>query len=272
MRQYCIYIILIILGLYWNALFLVQINDKTFFAASIQDICYFIKSSPDTPEFTVLRQVKLNQFSSEVIDYTLENCNTSRYPIYNKYTSLKRPIVGDHIHLSMVLSVNNKIYNFHDRNMSQPIPYEVAGTCPNPGTHAYEKRWYHTGVHTHCDGNIVHVHPWSAPKQLRVEGRSVTLKMWFESVGIEVSPDRSGLKLPNTDTYIQDWQMEYYINVGDDLPAFTTKTVEVIMNLWLVDHHGSILLWSGGDKPGRDYSVLNYKSHPTNYPKRNIFN
>ena len=268
MKQYCVYALLLILLLYWNALFLVQINDKTYFASSIQDVCYFIKAYHETPEFTVLRQVKRNQFSSEVIDYTLQNCNASQYPIYNKYSMIKRPVVGDHIHLSMVLSVNNKIYNFHDRNMSQPIPYEVEGTCPNPGTHAYEKRWYHTGVHTHCDGNIVHVHPWSAPKQLRVEGRDVTLKMWFESVGIEVSPDRTGLKLPNTENYITDWNMEYYVNVGDDSPDFTTNVVEAIANLWLVDHHGSILLWSGGEKPDKDYRVLDYKSHPTNYPKR----
>jgi hypothetical protein len=273
MKRYCVYVFLLTIFLYWNALFFVQINDKTYFASSIQDICYFIKVSPDTPEFTVLRQVKYNQFSSEVIDHTLQNCNASRYPIYNKYSLVKRPVVGDHIHLSMVLSVNNHVYNFHDRNMSQPIPYEVDNypvTCPNPGSFSYEKRWYHTGVHTHCDGNIVHVHPWSAPKQLRVEGRSVILKMWFESVGIEVSPDKTGLKLPNTDTYIKDWNMEYYVNVQDDMPAFATKDVETISNLWLVDHHGAILLWSGGVKPDKDYKVLKYKSHPTNYPKRII--
>ena len=64
--------------------------------------------------------------------------------------------------------------------------------------------------------------------------------------------------------------MEYYVNVNDDLPSFTTSTVETISNLWLVDHHGSILLWSGGNKPDKDYRVLKYKSHPTNYPKRII--
>ena len=142
-------------------------------------------------------------------------------------------------------------------------------TCPSPGDFAYEKRWYHNGVHTHCDG-IIHVHPWSAPAQLRVEGRKIRLKLWFESVGIEVSPDNQGLKLPGQDEYIYDRNMEYYLDVTDDFPVFRSNTVEEIINLWLVDHHGEILLWQGGDKPKKDYRVVEYKSHPINYPKRYI--
>ena len=62
--------------------------------------------------------------------------------------------------------------------------------------------------------------------------------------------------------------MEYYVNVMDDDPHFQTTSVEEIVNLWLVDHHGEILLWQGGDKPEKDYRVLKYKKHPDNYPRR----
>ncbi len=52
------------------------------------------------------------------------------------------------------------------------------------------------------------------------EGRKVRLKMWFESVGIEVSTDRMGLKLPGQDTYLYDWKMEYYVHVNDFKASF----------------------------------------------------
>jgi len=64
--------------------------------------------------------------------------------------------------------------------------------------------------------------------------------------------------------------MEYYIDVRDDKPSFQSRSVEEIMNFWLVDHHGEILLWHRSIKPEKDFRVLNYTSHPINYPKRYI--
>lgn len=266
-KIFCLYIVSFSFLLYWCAILFAQVNDKSYFVTQYMSACYFL-TMDDFPEMSVMRRRILNGFTYREEVYNTSNCNKA--PAMGIWEKKRRPIVGDHIHLGMVLSVNNHVYNFHDRNMSQPIAYEVdnSATCPNPGTYAYEKRWYHTGIHTHCDGNIIHVHPWSAPSELRVEGRDVRLKLWFESVGIEVSPDKTALKLPGQTDYIREWKMEYYANVNEDLPMFHTQHIQEIINLWLVDHHGEILLWSGGDKPEKDFRVLEYKSHPINYPKR----
>ena len=76
------------------------------------------------------------------------------------------------------------------KNLNHPI-------LVYPPKYAYTKQWFHSGVHTHCD-NIIHVHPWSAPRELRVEGKSVTLGTWFESVGIAVSSLENKLRMPNS--------------------------------------------------------------------------
>jgi galactose-1-phosphate uridylyltransferase len=76
------------------------------------------------------------------------------------------------------------------------------------------------------------------------------------------------LKLPGQDTYLYDWNMEYYVNVNDQKASFRTSSVEEMVNLWLVDHHGEIILWNGGSRPEKDYRVVAYKKHPSNYPKR----
>lgn len=264
----CIYFTTLLVILYWNTILIATVGQTPYYLTSYFDVCYLLHQQ-QYPHFSVLRRDHTNQFSKTVEQVTLRNCDT--HVVAGEWSLVRRPIVGDHIHLQMVLSVDNKIYNFHDRNMSQRIPYEVDNypvTCPNPMTFSYEKRWYHTGVHTHCDGNIVHVHPWSAPNQLRVEGRDVKLKLWFESVGIEVATNQSALKLPGAEYYRSDWHMEYYVHANDEDPEFVTDNVEEIANLWLVDHHGEILLWSGGKKPEKDFTVLNYASHPEDYPVR----
>lgn len=264
----CIYFVGCIALLYWNAVILVQVGTKHLYVSVYTGVCYILNIQ-DIPVFSVLRRTEHNDFTSIDKDYTLTNCKNTFAG--GEWELIERPIVGDHIHIGMVMSVNSHVFNFHDRNMSQPIPYEedkYPVTCANPGEFAYEKRWYHTGVHTHCDGNIVHVHPWSSPNELRVEGRRVKLKLWFESVGIEVSPDKNGLKLPGSDTYLKNWNMMYYENASDKNPLFVTKSVEEMKNLWLVDHHALIVMWSGGDPAKKDLRVLDYESHPYNYPKR----
>ena len=167
MKHLCIYITLLIALLYWNVLFFVQINDRTFVASYIHDVCFFLSISPDTPEFSVLRETVMNPFTYQIHEYTIKNCNVSTS---GTYTLVKRPVIGDHIHLGMSLSVNDHLFNFHDRYSLQPIPYEMDKypvTCADKRYYSYEKVWLHNGAHTHCDGNIVHVHPWSAPDGYR---------------------------------------------------------------------------------------------------------
>ena len=267
----CLFFFLFLVILYWNTILIATVNHKPYYVTSFFDTCYLLQLQ-DYPDLSVLRRKKFNHFTTTIEEVTAKTC--ANHQAYGTWTVKQRPLIGDHIHLQMVLSVNNYVYNFHDRNMSEPIPYEVDKypvTCSTPMDFSYEKRWYHTGVHTHCDGNIVHVHPWSAPNQLRVEGFDVKLKLWFESVGIEVATNRSALKLPHAKHYRSDWTMEYYVHVNDENPSFVTTNVEEMINLWLVDHHGGILLWSGGEKPEMEYTVLNYPSHPVDYPQRRQF-
>ena len=244
----------------------IQVSDRKYFTSYFYTPCFLIHQQK-VPSFTVLTYMAQDDFTYVQYNINLSNCDATS--LMHDWSMRERPLIGDHIHIGMVLSVSGEVMNFHDRNMSEPIPYEDNNkTCSSPKQYAYEKRWYHNGVHTHCDGNIIHVHPWSAPEELRVEGREVRLKMWFESVGMEVSPNKQGLRLPGQQDYIYEWEMEYYVHVNDPTPMYRSKSVEEIINFWLVDHHGEFLLWSGQRKPEKDYQVLEYKSHPVNYPKR----
>ena len=224
------------------------------------------------PNFALAAQKDESPFTFKIFKVTNENCND--YGIQGKWTIKYRPIVGDHIHLGISIRENNVDLTLRDRKLVENIPYEdfkPSDTCIHPPKYAYTKQWFHSGVHTHCD-NIIHVHPWSAPRELRVEGKSVTLGTWFESVGIAVSSLENKLRMPNS-TY-REWTLEYYINVQDKYASYTTTYVEEMVNLWLVDHHGYIKLY---DKysiaPPRDTRVAGYKSVSKvgeTYPRRRI--
>lgn len=266
-----IYFGVLVTVLYWNTILLSTVHTKQYYVNYFRTTCFLLQQER-FPQFAVLRRREDNEFTHTINEVMLPRCMDNHSNGY--WDMVHRPIVGDHIHLQMVLSVDDVVTNYHDRAMSQKIPYEVDNypvTCPNPMNFSYEKRWYHTGVHTHCDNNIIHVHPWSAPNQLRVEGRDVKLKLWFESVGIEVATNKTALKLPDEHFYRTDWHMEYYIHVNDQLPSYVTTNVESMSNLWLVDHHGEILLWSGGHRPKKEYRVLDYKCHPKDYPARSRY-
>ena len=162
--------------------------------------CYFL-TMDDFPEMSVIRRKILNDFTYHEEVYNTTNCKQA--PATGTWEKKRRPIVGDHIHLGMVLSVNSHVYNFHDRNMSQPIAYEDDNypvTCPirvsfltrNGGITLVYTRIAMETSYTSTRGPL--------PVELRVEGRDVRLKLWFESVGIEVSPDKTALKLPGKST------------------------------------------------------------------------
>ena len=262
MRSFAVYLIGIVVILGYNLIILTRLNGAPRLTTLASNACTLL----DGP-FSLLRKHAQTDFSSTYKLYDHRNCHD--ISAVGDFELVYRPVVGDHIHLGMVLSDEGRLHVLHDRNMSHRVSYEddkYPISCPHPGSFAYEKRWYHTGVHTHCDG-IVHVHPWSAPAQLRPEGRSVRLKLWFESVGIEVATNKSALKLPGAEHYLSGWRMEYYIHVNDRRPAFETDDILAMSNLWLVDHRALILLWRGS-RPPRDFKVLGYPVHPADYPTR----
>ena len=182
------YITTLVLVLYWNTILYATVDNHQYHVNYFISACYLLQQDM-LPQFAVLRRHLTTPFSHTVNEVTLPDCQSRQS--FGSWTMAHRPVVGDHIHLQMVLSVNNQLMNFHDRNMSQKIAYEVDNypvTCPNPMDFSYEKRWYHTGVHTHCDGNIVHVHPWSAPNQLQEKFEAVMSKKRPAPTQVAVAP------------------------------------------------------------------------------------
>jgi hypothetical protein len=270
-KQFCFTFTLLFCVLYYITLIVVQVNDKSILVHPFSSACQ-IFSQTDQPSFAIAARTDASPFSFRT--YKLTNKNCEDITVYGKWFVKYRPVVGDHIHVGISIREEGEDLTLRDRKLVEPIPYEEykpSDTCVHPPKYAYTKQWFHSGVHTHCD-NIIHVHPWSAPRELRVEGKSVVLGTWFESVGISVDPEESMLRMPNS-TYKQ-WTMEYYINVQDYYPSFTTTSVEAMVNLWLVDHHGYIKLYdSTSVAPPKDLKVLQYESVSrigSKYPKRRI--
>lgn len=265
--KYFIILLTFILTLFafltWNSYIYANIDSKHYYLWNYYTLCDFFHAS-STPTFTVLKKEMESDYGRFYKTYTMQNCNASAA---GAWIQSYRPLVGDHIHLGYRIVYNGNDVVVRDHNLTQPIPYEDhPASCPNPPPYAYVKQYFHTGVHTHCDG-IIHVHPWSAPKDLRKEGKEVTLGLWFESVGISVSSHHAGFRIPGETEYVP-LQMAYYVNVTDSKPAIVTSDFDIIRSLWLVDHHGGVVLWNKGQMPKIDTKVLSYESHPINYPKR----
>jgi len=262
--------IIIFFTLYYSTIILVQVDTKTMYTGLFGTTCDIIRSVAD-PEFAVAIRKEESPFTFRTTKITLNTCSYS-FRTTEKWKIKYRPLVGDHIHIGIAVQLGGHLITLHDRNMTEPVEYEdfhPVDSCINPPKHAYIKKWYHTGVHTHCD-NIVHVHPWSAPRRLRVEGKDVTLKMWFESVGIEVGSIENKLRIPGN-PYYDNWILEYYVHVNDEYPVLKTNSVEEMTNVWLVDHHAFIKLYRKNENvPEKDFSVLKFysKSKIGKYPKR----
>ena len=252
--------------LYYITIVAVQIDQRIIFSHLYSDSCNVLRQA-DQPNLAIATRIEEGQFTFNTRRMTLSTCNYM--VMYKTKWSLQyRPIVGDHLHIGIAISIDGKELTMRDRNLTEPIPYEdFPATCSNPPEYAYIKQWYHTGVHTHCD-NIIHIHPWSAPRKLRVTGKEVTLGTWFESVGISVIDDK--LRIPGYD-YTTDWILDYYLNVTDKHPTFRIRNTEQIENLWLVDHHAFIKLYKGV-APDKNMKVLNFysKSRVGDYPSRYI--
>ena len=230
-------------------------------------------------KFSVARLHTETPFSTSYVDYFPDNCSFFRAPFTwsnNKWSLLSRPIVGDHIHLLYKIYLDGSPVIFHDRNLTEKVPYEeMPHGCPSTVDYAYKKAWYHTGVHSHCDrspsnGGVIHVHPWSAPKQLRVEGRDVNLGMFFESVGIERSTKNKGFLMNGK---YRKLKLAYYTNANDETYSFLTHDEHEIMNLWLVDCHGAVLMWDEDSNmpeiTNEDRVYINkFGCHPNTYPVR----
>lgn len=255
--------------LYYLTIIAVQVDYDTYFTSVYGDACNILRRA-SVPSFAVAEMKKESPFTFNTYKMTFYNCNY-RYMYGGKWTLKYRPIVGDHLHIGIAIKINGELLTMRDRNLTEPIPYEdFHATCDHPPKYAYIKQWYHTGVHTHCD-NIVHIHPWSAPRQLRVTGKDVTLGMWFESVGIEVGSTTNSLTIPGYDS-ANDWILQYFVNVTDTDPLLQTSSVEEMENLWLVDHHAFIKLFRGNEiPPKKNMKVLRYYSKsklPGGYPSR----
>lgn len=230
-------------------------------------------------KFQVARLHQETPFSTSYVDYFPENCSLFNPPFTwpnSKWSLLSRPIVGDHIHLLYKIYLDGSPVIFHDRNLTEKVPYEtIPDRCPSAVEYAYKKAWYHTGVHSHCDrspsnGGVIHVHPWSAPNQLRVEGRDVNLGMFFESVGIERSTKNKGFLMNGK---YRKLKLAYYTNASNDNYSFLTHDEHEIMNLWLVDCHGAVLMWDeDSDMPDITYwdkvYINKFGCHPNDYPIR----
>lgn len=270
-KQFCFIFTSIFFILYYITLIVIQVNDQNVVVHPFSSVCQ-IFSYASHPNFALAAQKDESPFTFQIFKVTNKNCNN--YSVHGKWKIKYRPIVGDHIHLGISIRENNVDLTLRDRKLVEHIPYEEfkpSDTCVSPPKYAYTKQWFHSGVHTHCD-NIIHVHPWSAPRELRVEGKSVTLGTWFESVGISVSALENKLRMPNS-TY-KEWTLEYFIYVKDMYPSFTTTSVEEMVNLWLVDHHGYIKLYDKHSiSPPKDTTVTRYKSVSkvgVKYPRRRI--
>ena len=264
---FCSIIFFIVCMSTWNLYIVTNINNENYLFWQYYTVCNYF-STLATPEFALLEQRYEDHFTSVSLRVVENTCNQSSFT--GKWKMKYRPLVGDHIHLGYRIIYNGEDVIVRDRNLTEPIPYEMyPATCENPPEYAYIKQYYHTGVHTHCDG-LIHVHPWSAPKDLRKEGRDVTLGMWFESVGITASSTGDGFRLPGHSHYIH-FNMAYFVHVNDEYPAFVTSNFESIVNLWLVDHHGGVILWSGDETKVPKFTskkVLDYESYPHDYPRR----
>ena len=159
------------------------------------------------------------------------------------YTISSRPISGDHIHMAMSIWINGVARQAeHDRPITQNIPYETKeNICHSPGNIAYTKVWPHVGVHTHCDG-LIHVHPWSAPKAFRQEGRDVQLGLWFDQVGIEYTPNSfefyNGTRYDNNATH--KWRIAEYTCYNHSNYKLYEDHFDKI---WLGHAYASYVMW-----------------------------
>ena len=259
--MYFIYISLIIL-IYINISYITYVpNYNRFYISWMDSLCDVMKNY-NNPEFLIARKHVENGFTDFYDEYNINTCDVAPN---GEWEFLYRPIFGDHIHLGYSLYLNDKPITLRDHNMSHNVKYEdYLPSCPNPPKYAYVKKWYHTGVHTHCD-NIIHVHPFSAPRELRVEGKKVNLGIWFENVGIFYHPSSQKFEIPGHG--LVKLKMTFFAHVTDKEATFITSDPIKILNTWLVDHQAFISL-SNTNRWYKDKKVLNYKKYPSDYPKR----
>lgn len=247
--------------LYLNHLWIVYIPyQKTFYISRFQNLCSIIRQQTH-PEYVVLEKTIDKEYTTITRQYTLHNCDTFDY---GQFSLRYRPLVGDHIHLGYILSLNGRRLTLHDRNVTENVAYEnKSSLCSAQGNVAYTQTWLHSGIHTHCD-NIIHIHPWSA--YLPRTGRDVVLKEWFKSVRIEdFNHHNLGYKI---DGHFYHLKMDYYKHVTDAKPSFTTDNFKDINGLWLKDHHALVVLYTGKyEITGEDRQrVLSKSKYPINYP------
>jgi hypothetical protein len=227
-------LIFIFAWILWH-LFIVTVRDAkggTFYGISTANVIGQYANQYNTPHEHIL----LWEGTQQVQSFTWSGL---------PYTISSRPISGDHIHMSMSIWINGIARQAeHDRPITQNINYETKeNICKYPGNIAYTKVWPHVGVHTHCDG-LIHVHPWSAPKAFRQEGRDVQLGLWFDQVGIQYRPNSfefyNGTRHDNNATH--KWRIAEY-------PCYNQSNYKLYEDhfdkIWLGHAYASYVMWYG---------------------------
>lgn len=229
-------LIFIFVWILWH-LFIVTVHDPgggVFYGISTANVVAQYAKQYNTPHEHILlwegnRQVQSLRWSSA------------------QYSISSRPISGDHIHMAISIWIGNQTRQpEHDRPITQDIPYESKeNICKYPGNIAYTKVWPHVGVHTHCDG-LIHIHPWSAPKAIRQEGRNVKLGLWFDQVGIQYTPNSFEFEhemYSNNATH--KWRIAEY-------PCYKHSNYNLYEdhfdNIWLGHAYASYVMWYSQSK------------------------
>ncbi len=261
MKYILLFVTLTPVLLYLNMMWIISTpRSNTFYLNRFSSLCSVIHS-----KYAVLRKITHTEFTSTYKDYAFDNCEQYEHNTGDTFELKYRPLIGDHLHIGYILSLNGERVILHDRNVTEPIPYETkSNLCLDPSTVAYEKTWLHSGIHTHCD-EVIHIHPWSAYWPL--EGRDVTLAQWFKSVNIEdYNHHHKGYKI-GSEYY--NLNMAFYANVQDEEPQLVTSDYQKINGLWLKNHHAMVVLYAGvrPEITAEDVErVIKMNKYPNNYP------
>lgn len=174
-----------------------------------------------------------------------------RLAAHMRHTVRVRPIVGDHIHQDLVVEVlGQRRPMFHDRDVVEVFDYREypkGAACMSPEPWSYKKVHVHTGVHTHCHANCVHVHPYSQDRMVRREGLDVRLGLFFDAVGMRYHDYPTRLKFCDACPWYASnrthaWEL-YQWTVPGTAPRVVRETH--LDRVWLVHAGASIYMRYG---------------------------
>ena len=110
MRSFAVYLIGIVVILGYNLIILTRLNGAPRLTTLASNACTLL----DGP-FSLLRKHAQTDFSSTYKLYDHRNCHD--ISAVGDFELIYRPVVGDHIHLGMVLSDEGRLHVLHDRQL-----------------------------------------------------------------------------------------------------------------------------------------------------------